>query len=169
MFRDSFFPRLFSLQIYSKAPCYLLVTTVSFCQRPSHSLLFLCTPRHNVVRCGTLTSDVCIFFLSLELGVVSMMFLCPAHHVLDWQRRILLGMVKARSVNVKNTTQQQQRTSTGHLMSPLPHNIVDKFPPTPARLTRVLPACGYALGTGNERSPCSIIATSLSICRIAIT
>ena len=29
---------------------------------------------------------------------------CPADHIPDWQPRILLGMVEARSVNVKNTT-----------------------------------------------------------------
>ena len=28
---------------------------------------------------------------------------CPADHVPDWQLRILLGMVEARSVHVKNT------------------------------------------------------------------
>ena len=31
-----------------------------------------------------------------------MIFFCPADHVPDWQPRILLGMVEARSVNVKN-------------------------------------------------------------------
>ena len=35
---------------------------------------------------------------------VSLDFSCPTDHVLDWQPRILLGMVEARSVNVKNTT-----------------------------------------------------------------
>ena len=30
--------------------------------------------------------------------------LCPVDHVSDWQPRILLGMVKARTVNVKKTT-----------------------------------------------------------------
>ena len=29
---------------------------------------------------------------------------CPADHVPDWQPRIVLGMVEARSVNVKKTT-----------------------------------------------------------------
>ena len=32
-----------------------------------------------------------------------LMFSCPADHVPDWQPRILLGMVEARSINVKNT------------------------------------------------------------------
>ena len=34
-------------------------------------------------------------------------FSCPVDHVPDWQPSILLGMVEARSVHVKNTTQQQ--------------------------------------------------------------
>ena len=29
-------------------------------------------------------------------------FSCPADHIPDWQRRILLGMAEARSVTVKN-------------------------------------------------------------------
>ena len=48
---------------------------------------------------------VCVFlFLSLELGRHSSYIFCPADHVPDWQPRILLGMVEARSVNVKKTT-----------------------------------------------------------------
>ena len=34
---------------------------------------------------------------------VPLIFSCPTDHVPDWQPRILLGMVEARSVNVKNT------------------------------------------------------------------
>ena len=34
---------------------------------------------------------------------VPLIFCCPADHVPDWQLRILLSMVEARSVNVKNT------------------------------------------------------------------
>ena len=49
---------------------------------------------------------VCVFLLlSLEPRVdVPLIFFCPADHVPDWQPRILLGMVEARSVNVKKTT-----------------------------------------------------------------
>ena len=49
---------------------------------------------------------VCVFsLLSLELGRCSSdLFFCPADHVPDWQPRVLLGMVEARSVNVKKTT-----------------------------------------------------------------
>ena len=39
---------------------------------------------------------------------VPLIFFCPADHVPDWQPRILLGTVEARSVNVKKTT-----TTTG--------------------------------------------------------
>ena len=35
---------------------------------------------------------------------VPLIFSCPTDHVPDWQPRILLGTVEARSVNVKNTT-----------------------------------------------------------------
>ena len=72
-------------------------------------------------------SDLCILlfmFLSLcrlcvcvllcshwSLVDVPLIFFCPADHVLpDWQPRVLLGMVEARSVNVKKTT-----TTTGRL------------------------------------------------------
>ena len=34
---------------------------------------------------------------------VPLIFSCPADNVPDWQPRILLGMVEARSVNVMNT------------------------------------------------------------------
>ena len=47
---------------------------------------------------------VCVFLLpSLELGRFPLIFFCPADHVPGWQPRILLGMVEARSVNVKIT------------------------------------------------------------------
>ena len=66
-------------------------------------------------------SDLCILlflFLSLRrfcvfvfffcshwsLVDVPLIFFCPADHVPDWQPRVLLGMVEARSVNVKKTT-----------------------------------------------------------------
>ena len=66
-------------------------------------------------------SDLCILlflFLSLRrlclfvfffcshwsLVDVPLISFCPANHVPDWQPRILLGMVEARSVNVKKTT-----------------------------------------------------------------
>ena len=35
---------------------------------------------------------------------VPLIFFCPADHVPDWEPRVLLGMVEARSVNVKKTT-----------------------------------------------------------------
>ena len=52
---------------------------------------------------------VCVFVFFFcshwSLVDVPLIFFCPADHVLpDWQPRVLLGMVEARSVNVKNTT-----------------------------------------------------------------
>ena len=49
---------------------------------------------------------VCVFLLlSLELGRCSSdLFLSSRPRVPDWQPRIVLGMVEARSVNVKKTT-----------------------------------------------------------------
>ena len=50
----------------------------------------------------------CVFFFCSHWSLVDvpLIFFCPADHVPDWQPRILLGMVDARSVNVKNTTVQ---------------------------------------------------------------
>ena len=49
---------------------------------------------------------VFVFFFCSHWSVVDvpLIFFCPADHVPDWQPRILLGMVEARSVNVKKTT-----------------------------------------------------------------
>ena len=50
---------------------------------------------------------VLFFMLSLELCTtvdVLLIFFCPADDVPDWQPRILLGIVEARSVNAKKTT-----------------------------------------------------------------
>ena len=45
------------------------------------------------------------FFCShRSLVDVPLIFFCPADHVPDWQPRVLLGMVEARSVDVKKTT-----------------------------------------------------------------
>ena len=48
---------------------------------------------------------VCVFLCShWSLVDVPLIFFCPADHVPDWQPSVLLGMVEARSVNVKKTT-----------------------------------------------------------------
>ena len=48
---------------------------------------------------------VCVFLCShWSLVDVPLIFFCPADHVPDWQPRVLLGMVEARSFNVKKTT-----------------------------------------------------------------
>ena len=47
-----------------------------------------------------------VFFFCSHWSLVDvpLIFFCPADHVQDWQPRILLGMVEARSVNVKKKT-----------------------------------------------------------------
>ena len=47
-----------------------------------------------------------VYFLSSHWSLVDVprISFCPADHVPDWQPRIVLGMVEARSVNVKKTT-----------------------------------------------------------------
>ena len=55
---------------------------------------------------------VFVFFFCSHWSLVDVpliFFFCPADHVPDWQPRVLLGMVEARSVNVKKTT-----TTTHH-------------------------------------------------------
>ena len=60
---------------------------------------------------------VCVFLCShWSLVDVPLIFFCPADHVPDWQPRVLLGMVEARSVNVKKTT-----TTTTGPVAPFSH------------------------------------------------
>ena len=49
---------------------------------------------------------VFVFFFCSHWSLVDVPLIsfCPADHVPDWQPRIILGMVEARSVNVKKTT-----------------------------------------------------------------
>ena len=56
---------------------------------------------------------VSVFFFCSHWSLVDvpLIFFCPADHVPDCQPRILLGMVEARSVNVKKTT---TTGATGH-------------------------------------------------------
>ena len=84
-------------------------------------------------------SDLCILlflFLSLFFCVfvfffcshwslvdVPMIFFCPADHVPDWQPRVLLGMVEARSVNVKKTTTTTTTTSLSFNVCMYGHHI----------------------------------------------
>ena len=57
---------------------------------------------------------VCVFLCShWSLVDVPLIFFCPADHVPDWQPRVLLGMVEARSVNVKKTTTTTLRCAGG--------------------------------------------------------
>ena len=55
--------------------------------------------------CSFLFVVCCVFLCShWSLVDVPLIFFCPADHVPNWQPRVLLGMVEARSVNVKKTT-----------------------------------------------------------------
>ena len=49
---------------------------------------------------------VFVFFFCSHWSLVDvpLIFFCPADHVPDWQPRVLLGMVEARSVDVKKAT-----------------------------------------------------------------
>ena len=83
--------------LYRMPLVYLFLTCV-FCY--SCSFLF-------VVFC------VFVFFVCSHWSLVDvpLIFFCPADHVPDWQPRVLLGMVEARSVNVKKTTTTSRATS----------------------------------------------------------
>ena len=62
---------------------------------------------------------VCVFLCShWSLADVPLIFFCPADHVPDWQPRVLLGMVEARSVNVKKTTTTTAQTYSCPLLQP---------------------------------------------------
>ena len=54
---------------------------------------------------------VFVFFFCSHWSLVDvpLIFFCPADHVPDWQPRVFLGMVEARSVNVKKTTKTTTR------------------------------------------------------------
>ena len=71
---------------------------------------------------------VCVFLCShWSLVDVPLIFFCPADHVPDWQPRVLLGMVEARSVNVKKTTQQQQLLTQCYLHRGTCLNAMKRF------------------------------------------
>ena len=64
---------------------------------------------------------VCVFLCShWSLVDVPLIFFCPADHVPDWQPRVLLGMVEARSVNVKKTTTTTTDAGIPHLLRRVP-------------------------------------------------
>ena len=74
---------------------------------------------------------VCVFLCShWSLVDVPLIFFCPADHVPDWQPRVLLGMVEARSVNVKKTT---TTTTTDRLNKKGLHHTYSKT--LPKRIT----------------------------------
>ena len=86
---------------------------------------------------------VCVFLCShWSLVDVPLIFFCPADHVPDWQPRVLLGMVEARSVNVKKTTTTQQENVWTVHENP---NIQPKGPGG-----RAQPTAGEGGGTGGR-------------------
>ena len=72
---------------------------------------------------------VCVFLCShWSLVDVPLIFFCPADHVPDWQPRVLLGMVEARSVNVKKTTTTTLfEFSTYNVFSIIPFVLLIKY------------------------------------------
>ena len=61
---------------------------------------------------------VFVFFFCSHSSLVDvpLIFFCPADHVPDWQPRILLGMVEARSVNVKKTTRSSDSSLNNYTL-----------------------------------------------------
>ena len=74
--------------------------------------------------------SVFVFFFCSHWSLVDvpLIFFCPADHVPDWQPRILLGIVEARSVNVKKTT--TTKTTMDALQA---HNTHPALQPTDCR------------------------------------
>ena len=73
-----------ALRLYFSGMCILLFLFLSLCRFCLFVFFFFCS--------------------HWSLVDVPLIFFCPADHVPDWQPRILLGMVEARTVNVKKTT-----------------------------------------------------------------
>ena len=76
--------------LYRMPLVYLFLTCV-FCYSCSFLFVVFCV-------------FVFLFCSHWSLVDVPLIFVCPADHVPDWQPRVLLGMVEARSVYVKKTT-----------------------------------------------------------------
>ena len=86
---------------------------------------------------------VCVFLCShWSLVDVPLIFFCPADHVPDWQPRVLLGMVEARSVNVKKTTTTTTLLSTTaslFILIPAEYSTAKTFVPSDDRRLVVFP------------------------------
>ena len=61
---------------------------------------------------------VFVFCSHWSLVDVPLISFCPADHAPDWQLRIVLGMVEARSVNVKKTTTTGATSMCGSIANP---------------------------------------------------
>ena len=68
---------------------------------------------------------------------VPLIFSCPTDHVPDWQPRILLGMVEARSVDVKNTTTEDLDTFRV-LLKQQPEGVVHSLPRSVVQVIQML-------------------------------
>ena len=66
---------------------------------------------------------------------VPLIFSCPTDHVPDWQPRIVLGTVEARSVNVKNTTTEDLDTFRV-LLIPQPEGVVHSLARSVVQVSR---------------------------------
>ena len=105
-------------------------------------------------------SFCCCFFVFFfcshwSLVDVPLIFFCPADHVPDWQPRVLLGIVEARSVNVTKTTTtkirfffKQQRSRGVFFSSPSNH-----FARQNLRRTERKYAFTDVLGSGRQNLP----------------
>ena len=94
-----------------------------------------------------------VFFFCSDWSFVDVPLIsfCPADHVPDWQPRIILGMVEARSVNVKKTTKNKvTRDFSTFLLRRLPQFLTREgfscpFPSSTVKSNVVYPR--------NNRSP----------------
>ena len=90
--------------------------SASYCTYPFWHLLFVVLITSIIFYFISFLFDVFALFLVLWLSLWSfvhapLIFSCPVDHVPDWQPRGFLGMVEARSVDVKKHT----RTHTQNL------------------------------------------------------
>ena len=79
---------------------------------------------------------VFVFFFCSHWSLVDvpLILFCPADHVPDWQPRILLSMVEARSVNVKKTT-TTTTPETSHVGTNRTYIVLKASPQENAHLT----------------------------------
>ena len=100
---------------------------------------------------------VCVFLCShWSLVDVPLIFFCPADHVPDWQPRVLLGMVEARSVNVKKTT----TTTIGIQIATKSYVTLQSMAPTNVE-TVIKPPFSVSRATSIDSDCCRLPTTSV--------